>query len=30
MVRDMCYFLTELEVIIDGIGSSTLAVHGVS
>lgn len=30
MVRDLCYFLTKLGVQIEGIGSSTLRVRGVS
>ncbi|KAI1083243.1 putative UDP-N-acetylglucosamine 1-carboxyvinyltransferase [Whalleya microplaca] len=30
MVQDMCHYLTELGVRIDGIGCSTLTVHGVS
>ncbi|HEX3812605.1 MAG TPA: UDP-N-acetylglucosamine 1-carboxyvinyltransferase [Mycobacteriales bacterium] len=29
MVQDLCFFLTELGVRIDGIGSTTLTVHGV-
>ena len=29
MVQDVCYFLEKLGVKIDGIGSSTLTVHGV-
>lgn len=29
MVQDLCFFLTELGVRIDGIGTTTLAVHGV-
>ncbi len=29
MVQDLCFFLTELGVQIDGIGSTTLTVHGV-
>jgi UDP-N-acetylglucosamine 1-carboxyvinyltransferase len=30
MVQDLCFFLQKLGVQIDGIGSSTLRVHGVS
>ncbi|KAI0013349.1 putative UDP-N-acetylglucosamine 1-carboxyvinyltransferase [Xylariaceae sp. FL0662B] len=30
MVQDMCYFLLELGIRIDGIGSGTLIVHGTS
>jgi len=30
MVQDLCFFLTELGVGIDGIGSTTLTVHGVA
>jgi UDP-N-acetylglucosamine 1-carboxyvinyltransferase len=29
-VQDLCFFLTELGVRIDGIGTTTLTVHGVS
>jgi UDP-N-acetylglucosamine 1-carboxyvinyltransferase len=29
MVQDMCFFLTDLGVRIDGIGTTTLTVHGV-
>ncbi|MDQ1745144.1 MAG: UDP-N-acetylglucosamine 1-carboxyvinyltransferase [Pseudonocardiales bacterium] len=30
MVQDLCFFLTELGVRVDGIGTTTLSVHGVS
>ena len=30
MVQDLCFFLTKLGVRIDGIGTTTLTVHGVS
>src|SRR5882757_1346531 len=30
MVQDLCFYLTELGVQIDGIGTTTLTVHGVS
>jgi UDP-N-acetylglucosamine 1-carboxyvinyltransferase len=30
MVQDLCFFLTKLGVGIDGIGTTTLTVHGVS
>ncbi|HEY9409445.1 MAG TPA: UDP-N-acetylglucosamine 1-carboxyvinyltransferase [Jiangellaceae bacterium] len=30
MVQDLCFFLTRLGVRIDGIGSTTLTVHGVA
>jgi UDP-N-acetylglucosamine 1-carboxyvinyltransferase len=29
MVQDLCFFLTELGVRVDGIGTTTLTVHGV-
>ncbi|HET7173407.1 MAG TPA: UDP-N-acetylglucosamine 1-carboxyvinyltransferase [Nocardioidaceae bacterium] len=29
MVQDLCFFLTKLGVRIDGIGTTTLAVHGI-
>jgi UDP-N-acetylglucosamine 1-carboxyvinyltransferase len=30
MVQDLCFFLTELGVQVEGIGTTTLTVHGVS
>ncbi|MEJ7628818.1 MAG: UDP-N-acetylglucosamine 1-carboxyvinyltransferase [Nocardioidaceae bacterium] len=30
MVQDLCFFLTKLGVLVDGIGTTTLTVHGVS
>ncbi|MBA2445448.1 MAG: UDP-N-acetylglucosamine 1-carboxyvinyltransferase [Nocardioidaceae bacterium] len=30
MVQDLCFFLTKLGVIIEGIGTTTLTVHGVT
>ncbi len=30
MVQDLCYFLQELGVSVDGIGTTTLTVHGVT
>lgn len=30
MVQDLCFFLTDLGVKIEGIGTSTLTIHGVS
>ena len=30
MVQDLCFYLSELGVRIDGIGTTTLEVHGVA